>query len=128
MAENVKLTVTYYTLPPTVTGSPSDFTPLSSTVTFELDVSQKCVNINITDDETVEDTESFTAVMERTARLDSRVHLGQTTTTIQITDCNGMSFFIECDTRDGDFILSLMMTRMSYLLLFFLPALLFSYK
>ena len=48
-----------------------------------------CVTISITDDETVENTEHFTEILTRSDMLDSRVQLGLSNSTIEITDDDG---------------------------------------
>ena len=74
-----------------VMGSPSDFSALSQTVTFEpRGVSMKCIAVNITDDRIVEEREYFNVTLERTGGLDARVQFGQIVTTIFINDNDSM--------------------------------------
>ena len=75
----------------TVMGSPSDFSALSQTVTFEpRGVSRKCIAVNITDDRIVEEREYFNVTLQRTGGLDARVQFGQIVTTIFINDNDSM--------------------------------------
>ena len=69
-----------------VTDSPSDFSSISHLLTFEPFSSHNCIAVDIVDDATVENAESFTVVLSRTSGLDSRVELRQQSSVIQITD------------------------------------------
>ncbi|CAI8026680.1 FRAS1-related extracellular matrix protein 2 [Geodia barretti] len=67
-------------------GTPSDFDSESHSVTFKPRISRQCVYFNIRDDNIVEEREYFNVTLGRTADLDDRVQLRQTSTTIFILD------------------------------------------
>ncbi|CAI8041944.1 Extracellular matrix protein FRAS1, partial [Geodia barretti] len=74
------------------TGTPSDFYSESHSVTFKPRISRQCVYLNITDDNIVEEREYFNVTLGRTADLDDRVQLRQTSTTIFILDDDTATF------------------------------------
>lgn len=80
---------------PPVTGSPSDFMPSVSSLTFlpttSLSPQTKCTLVDIINDNVVEETEQFTVVLEKTS--DHRIVLAHpTSTTIDIIDSDGKRY------------------------------------
>ena len=76
------------------TGTHSDFDSEPHSVTFKPRSSRQCVYFNITDDNIVEEREYFNVTLGRTADLDDRVQLRQTSTTIFINDNDSMMLHI----------------------------------
>ena len=68
-----------------------DYTYVTMTVTFAPGQTVESVNVPITDDNTVESTEMFTATLTTTQ---SNVMIGGDTATVTILDDDGMSFSV----------------------------------
>ena len=51
---------------------------------------RRCYNLNIVDDVTVENVESFNVSLERTSDLDSRITLDLVNAVVEIIDNDGM--------------------------------------
>ena len=64
-------------------------------VSFAACQRRSCVLVNITDDEILEDIESFTFTLERTSELDASITLEPVDGTLEIIDNDGM-FYSKC--------------------------------
>ena len=71
-----------------VTVSQLDYVPLTS-VRFDACQRVQCALLNITDDDTVERTETFSVALLRSPDLDSRIHLSTANASVFIIDNDG---------------------------------------
>ena len=63
-----------------------DYTATSEVLTFAACETQRCVNVTIIDDLTLETEETFDVTLNRTADLDNRITLDPAAEEIQIID------------------------------------------
>jgi len=69
---------------------PMDYTGGATVFMFDTCDTRKCVDIQIVDDNIEEHTEFFSATLERTPGLDSRIYLDPDSATVEITNDDGM--------------------------------------
>ena len=69
--------------------APVDYGAVSALLIFNSCESRHCIDILITNDEVLEDTESFSVTLVKTADLDPRITLDPVTGETKITDNDG---------------------------------------
>ena len=70
--------------------SGEDYDGISAIVFFAACQRKSCILVNITDDEILENIESFNFTLERTSELDSRISLEPVDGVVYINDDDGM--------------------------------------
>ena len=72
------------------TESGEDYDGISAIVSFAACQRRACVMVNITDDEILENIESFNFTLERTSELDTNITLDPVDGVVQINDNDGI--------------------------------------
>ena len=69
-----------------LTVSPMDYAGLSTILMFSACETRQCLNVTVFEDQVLEETESFNAVLNRTDNLDTRITLNPVNAAVYIID------------------------------------------